>query len=69
MYQERRWVGEPDPQEEADRQTASLAGIAVILLLLITGLFLIHALYAETKVEDCLLAGRTNCGVLVGTWH
>lgn len=66
MYQRRHWSDEPDPQDEANRQTASLAGVAIILLLLVMGLFLFHALYAETSIEDCLLAGRSNCDVLVG---
>jgi hypothetical protein len=52
---------EDEHQEAADRQTASLAGVAVTLLLLVVGLFLIHELHAKSMVEDCLLAGRSNC--------
>jgi hypothetical protein len=50
---------------EADRQTASLAGLAVALLLVVLGLLLIRALHTEAKMEDCLLAGRSNCGQAV----
>ena len=53
----------PDPardREEADRRTAGLAAIVVLLLLLIGGLTLARALYAKGKLEDCLMAGRAG---------
>ena len=67
MYQRRSWQDEADEQAqaEADRRTASLAGVAVTLLLLVLGLFLVRALHAESALEDCLMAGRRNCDVLV----
>jgi len=67
MYQRSPWQDEADEeaQVQADRQTASLAGVAVTLLLLVLGLFLIRALHAESQLEDCLMAGRINCDVLV----
>ena len=56
-----------DDQEEADRQTASLAGLAVALLLVVVGLFLVRELHHKCMVEDCLLAGWSNCdAVLAG---
>ena len=48
-------------EEAANRQTASLAAIAVTLLLLIVGLFLVQELRTKAAIEDCLMAGRTNC--------
>jgi hypothetical protein len=54
-----------DDQDGADRQTASLAGMAFALLLVILGLFLIHRLHAKTMIEDCLMSGRTNCDKIV----
>ncbi len=54
-----------DDQEGADRQTASLAGLAVTLLLVVVGLFLVRTLHAKCVVEDCLLAGRSNCDALL----
>ena len=63
---ERRLI--PDPardREEADRRTAGLAAIVVVLLLLIGGLVLARALYAKSKLEDCLMAGRRDCDHLV----
>ena len=54
-----------DDQEGADRQTASLAGLAVALLLVVIGLFLVRTLHAKCVVEDCLLAGRSNCDAIL----
>jgi hypothetical protein len=47
--------------EGADRQTMSLAGLAVALFLVVLGLFLVKTLRHETRIEDCMMAGRTNC--------
>jgi hypothetical protein len=47
----------PERQEESDRFTASLAGLAVALLLGLIGLWVTNGLAQETKLEDCLLRG------------
>jgi hypothetical protein len=65
MYQRRPWLSDEEAQEEANRQTASLAGVAITLLLLVLGVFLVHELHGKAQVEDCLLAGRSNCDLLV----
>lgn len=53
-----------DPDAEAERQTASLAGLAVTLALVAGCLFLIQHLAASARVEDCLMAGRADCSRL-----
>ena len=50
-----------EKEEDDARFTTSLAGLAVSLLLVFLGLYLMDALAAESKLEDCLLAGRMNC--------
>jgi hypothetical protein len=65
MRTPRHWVSNTENREDAQRQTATLAGIAVVLLLLIAGLFLVHTLRATVRVEDCLMAGRLDCDRLV----
>lgn len=65
MRQDHRVLDEFEDLEAADRQTASLAAVAVILLLLVAGLFLIRELHAKSMIEDCLLAGRRDCDALV----
>ncbi|HEX7968797.1 MAG TPA: hypothetical protein VF502_11315 [Stellaceae bacterium] len=52
---------ERERQEEDDRFTNSLAGLAVTLVLLVIGLWLAEAIAAESNLEDCLLQGRMNC--------
>jgi hypothetical protein len=64
MQEQRPWLVEED-EEAANRQTASLAGVAVTLLLLAVGLFLVRELHARAVVEDCLMAGRSYCDWLV----
>jgi hypothetical protein len=65
LYGHHHWQEDGATEEAAERQTASLAAVAVILVLLIGGLFLVQQLRATTQIEDCLLAGRTNCDTLV----
>jgi hypothetical protein len=64
MQQQRTWLTDND-DEAADRQTASLAGVAITLVLLVVGLFLVRELEAKAAIEDCFLAGRTNCDLII----
>ncbi len=50
-----------DPDTAASRQTGSLAALALTLLLVVTGLYLVDVLRACSATEDCLLSGRTGC--------
>ena len=52
-------------QEGADRQTTSLAGLAVSLLVVVVSVFLIKQLAATARTEDCLLAGRLSCDPMI----
>jgi hypothetical protein len=65
MRQNYHVLDETDDQEAADRQTASLAGVAITLVLLVVGLFLVHELHSKGMIEDCLLAGRSNCDAVL----
>lgn len=56
---------DPEAQAEADRQTASLGGLAVVLFLVVLGLFLVKELRAESLLEDCLLSGQGRCLVQI----
>ncbi len=57
--------GAETEQAEANRLTASLAGLAAALLFIVVSLTVIHRLRDEGRVEDCLMAGRNNCDLLV----
>ena len=52
-----------DDQKAANRQTESLAGLALTIALIIASLFLIKSLQKSTAMEDCLMAGRLSCGM------
>ena len=67
MHHNDRVVDEIEDQAAADRQTASLAGVAITLLLLVVGLFLVHELHNKEIIEDCLLSGRSNCDATIGS--
>ena len=56
-----------DDQAEENRVTASLAGLALALALVITGLALFTQLRDKTRIEDCLLAGRLNCDAVLSS--
>jgi hypothetical protein len=50
-----------DTDDDAERQTKALAGLALTLALALLGCYLVLQLRAVAKVEDCLLAQHTNC--------
>ena len=53
-----RWNENDD--DEA-RRSAALMGVIVILSLAIAGITLVRELGRESRLEDCLMSGRTNC--------
>jgi len=58
-----RSLSEPADQA-ANRQTASLAALAVTLVLIVVSLFLVDRLRAEAAFEDCVLSGRSACALV-----
>jgi hypothetical protein len=48
-------------READDRRTSALIGLIIILSLAIVGIVLVRELGKESKLEDCLMSGRTNC--------
>lgn len=48
-----------DPQDGNRR--GPLIALGVVVLLFVVGWLLARTLYANGKLEDCLLSGRTNC--------
>jgi hypothetical protein len=65
MYRYHHWLDDKSDDETAQRQTGGLAGLAVVLLLLVTSLFLVQQLRAASMLQDCLMSGRRNCDVLL----
>jgi hypothetical protein len=52
-----------DPDQGGNRRGA-IAGLAIAVALLAVGLWLAHELTAGSKMQDCLMSGRTNCNVI-----
>ncbi|MDR3525480.1 MAG: hypothetical protein P4L66_15430 [Acetobacteraceae bacterium] len=52
-----------------NRRSVALSGLAITLALLVASLFLVQRLHKVSKIEDCLLSGRSNCDMLVQRLH
>ncbi|SDK32274.1 hypothetical protein SAMN05444171_7311 [Bradyrhizobium lablabi] len=52
-----------DPEEGGSRRGA-IAGLLIAAVMLAAGLWLAHDLTAASKMQDCLMSGRTNCNVI-----
>jgi hypothetical protein len=56
-------MNDPEPEQDGSQRRA-LAGLAIAAVLLVVGLWLAHELTAASKMQDCLMTGRTNCNVI-----
>ena len=51
-------MNEPEPR---DTRKPAIAGLAIAIVLLVVGWWLARELTAASKMQDCLMSGRTNC--------
>ncbi len=51
----------PDQDQHEQSRSRALIGLVVVALLVVAAVYLVHALRREANLEDCLMAGRTNC--------
>ena len=56
-------MDEPEKDGSGSRAPA-IAGLAIAVVLLVVGIWLAHELTAASKMQDCLMSGRTNCNVV-----
>jgi hypothetical protein len=54
-------MDEPEPKEN---RRPAIAGLAIAVVLLVVGWWLARELTAASKMQDCLMSGRTNCNVI-----
>jgi hypothetical protein len=53
-----------DEPEQGGNRRPAIAGLAIAAVLLVVGLWLAHELTAASKMQDCLMSGRSNCNVI-----
>jgi hypothetical protein len=52
-----------DP-EQGDNRRGAVAGLIIAVVLLAVGVWLAHDLTAASRMQDCLMSGRTNCNAI-----
>lgn len=57
-------MADHDSQNASRRR--SMIALGVVVVLFVVGWLLVHELYRNAKIEDCVMSGRTNC-VPIGT--
>ncbi|WFU29216.1 hypothetical protein QA635_21540 [Bradyrhizobium brasilense] len=50
--------------DDGGSRRGALIGLLVAAVMLAVGLWLAHDLTAASKMQDCLMSGRTNCNVI-----
>ncbi|BBC00058.1 hypothetical protein ABIF38_006365 [Bradyrhizobium japonicum] len=50
--------------DDGGSRRGALIGLLVAVVMLAVGLWLAHDLTAASKMQDCLMSGRTNCNVI-----
>ena len=53
-----------EPEEQGDNRRGAIAGLVIAAVLLAIGVWLAHDLRAASKLQDCVMSGRTNCNVI-----
>ena len=54
----------PQPKPPGDNRRGAIAGLIIAVVILGVGLWLARDLTAASKMQDCLMSGRTNCNVI-----
>lgn len=52
---------DPEPPRLPDPRRAALLGLLLTVLLVIVGVALVRVLGRAGRLQDCVMAGRTNC--------
>jgi hypothetical protein len=52
------------PRPQPDTRRGAIAGLIIAAIILAVGLWLARDLTSASKMQDCLMSGRTNCNVI-----
>lgn len=50
-----------DPSQDEPSRRATLIGLVIAIVLVLAGWWLARELTAASRMQDCLMSGRTNC--------
>jgi hypothetical protein len=64
LYLLPRSTDEPENRRAPDPRWPALIGLLVTVLLVLGGVLLIHVLGRASRLQDCVMSGRTNCAPL-----
>jgi hypothetical protein len=59
-----RWIARPEADEPDDyrhRMLTNVAGVAVVALLIVIGIWIADTMASMRKNQDCVLSGRRGC--------
>jgi hypothetical protein len=55
---------DPDKHGDGENRRGAFAGLVIAVVLLAVGIWLARDLSAASKMQDCLMSGRTNCNTI-----
>ena len=53
-----------DPEDQGGNRRGAIVGLIIAGVLLAIGIWLARDLTAASRLQDCVLSGRTNCNVI-----
>ena len=56
--------GSPAKPQSGDSRRGAIAGLIIAAVILGVGLWLARDLTAASKLQDCVMSGRSNCNVI-----
>ena len=48
-------------RQDPPPRRGALVGLGIVLALIVGGLILVHVLHGMSRIQDCVMSGRTNC--------
>jgi hypothetical protein len=55
---------DPKQDHEPENRNGAIAGLLIAIVLLVVGVWLARDLTSASKLQDCVMSGRTNCNVI-----